>query len=416
MHPRQFIHREILGGSRLSSLPFRNREAGWKARYHLKAKLRRSFPVFFITLLIVLTACGGSGTAESFPTPNPQVGAVATPASTPGPVPGTIVQFPTDEAPHPVLTEWWYYTGDVRTADGAHYGIEYVIFQGSRADFPIGYAAHFAVIDPQTGAFSYDEAASLARTVAFGGTGGFDLRVNDWTMRGLGGTDHLHAAMQSGAYAIDLTVTDAKGPVLQGGGQFSYGAGGSSYYYSRTRMRPSGTITVGGTAKPIVDGTLWFDHQWGNFLATNGGWDWFSTRLDDNSEMMIYNLRDASGTILQTFGEYVPPCPRDCSPTQPVPAIALSQDQFSITALGTWTSPTTGITYPSTWRVTVTAKGDVPTMDLIYTPVIPNAELDTRHSTSVIYWEGDCTITGTKAGGPITGSGYVELTGYDKGK
>jgi predicted secreted hydrolase len=55
-------------------------------------------------------------------------------------------------------------------------------------------------------------------------------------------------------------------------------------------------------------------------------------------------------------------------------------------------------------------------MDLTYTPVIPNAELDTRQSTSVIYWEGDCTITGTKGVGPITGSGYVELTGYDKPK
>jgi hypothetical protein len=27
-----------------------------------------------------------------------------------------------------------------------------------------------------------------------------------------------------------------------------------------------------------------------------------------------------------------------------------------------------------------------------------------------------CTLTGTKAGNPITGSGYVELTGYDKPK
>ena len=398
MHPRHFFQREI---------PFK------------MAKPRRVYPVFFITMSIALTGCGGSGVTQSFPTPPPNLSAATVPATTPGPVPGTVIRFPEDEAPHPVLTEWWYYTGHVQTADGARYGVEYVIFQGSRADFPIGYASHFAVINAQTDAFSFDQSSSIARDVAFGGTSGFDLHVNDWTMRGLGGTDHLHASMKSGAYAIDLTATDVKGPVLQGGGQFSYGPGGSSYYYSRTRMRPSGTITVDGATTPIVDGTLWFDHQWGNFLPTNGGWDWFSTQLDDKSEMMIYHLRDASGAILQTFGEYVPPCPpnpRDCSSAHPAPSVELTQDQFSITPLGTWTSPTTGITYPSGWRVTVRAKGDVPAMDLTYTPVIPNAELDTRQSTSVIYWEGDCTITGTKAGGSITGSGYVELTGYDKGK
>jgi predicted secreted hydrolase len=370
---------------------------------------------FFALVPLLLAACGSTGGSDGFPTPAPNLSATI-PTITPGPVPGTVIHFPADEAPHPVITEWWYYTGHVVTADGQRYGVEYVIFQGSRADFPIGYAAHFAIINPQTRAFAFDEATDIARDVAFGGSNGFDLHVNDWTMRGLDGTDMLHARMKKGSYAIDLTAKDAKGPVLQGGGQFSYGPGGSSYYYSRTRMNPTGTITVGTDVKQITGGALWFDHQWGNFLPTNGGWDWFSTQLDDNSEMMIYSLRDASGNVLQTFGEYVPPCPAGCSPTRPVPSVALSQDQFSITPLAKWTSPTTGITYPSTWRVQIAAKGDVPAMDLTYTPVIPNAELDTRQSTSVIYWEGDCTITGTKGGGPITGSGYVELTGYDKPK
>jgi predicted secreted hydrolase len=381
---------------------------------HLLRIIHRLALFSFVPLL--LGACGGADGSDAFPAPPPHLSAATVLATTPGPVPNTVVRFPADEAPHTTITEWWYYTGHVLTADGQRYGVEYVIFQGSRADFPIGYAAHFAIIDPQTRAFSVDEGVSIARDVPFGGVNGFDLHVNDWTMRGVNGTDMLHARMTNGSYAIDMTATDAKGPVLQGGGQFSYGPGGSSYYYSRTRMNPTGTITVGTAVKQITGGTLWFDHQWGNFLPTNGGWDWFSTQLDDSSEMMIYSLRDASGNVLQTFGEYVPPCPSGCSPARPVPSIELSQDQFSITPLGTWTSPTTGIVYPSTWRVRIAAKGDVPAMDLTYTPVIPNAELDTRKSTSTIYWEGDCTITGTKGGGTITGSGYVELTGYDKAR
>lgn len=364
---------------------------------------------------LVLAACGGAGTREEFPTPIPHLASATVAVSTAGPIPGSVVHFPTDEAPHPVLTEWWYYTGHVQTTDGERYGIEYVIFQGSRADFPIGYAAHFAVIDAKPRGFTFDEDAAIAHDVAFGSQDGFSLRVNDWTMRGVNGTDRLHARMKSGAYAIDITARDSKGPVLQGGGQFSYGPGGNSYYYSRTRMRPSGTISVGTAVKEIVDGTLWFDHQWGNFLPTNGGWDWYSAQLDDQSEIMLYNLRDATGTVLQSFGEYVPPCSAACSPTRPVPATELRPDQFTVTSLGTWTSATTGITYPSSWHVTIMARGDVPAMDLTYVPVIPNAELDTRKSTYVIYWEGDSAITGTKNGSPVTGSGYVELTGYDKG-
>jgi predicted secreted hydrolase len=45
--------------------------------------------------------------------------------------------------------------------------------------------------------------------------------------------------------------------------------------------------------------------------------------------------------------------------------------------------------------------------------VLLNQELDTRLTTAVTYWEGDTNITGTKEGKPITGSGYVELTGYE---
>ena len=60
-------------------------------------------------------------------------------------------------------------------------------------------------------------------------------------------------------------------------------------------------------------------------------------------------------------------------------------------------------------------KPGIPAMTLNYKPVLPNQELDTRKTTAVVYWEGDTDISGTKDGKPITGSGYVELTGYDIG-
>ncbi len=377
---------------------------------------RLILPPLLLMIVLVLSACGASGTPDAFPTPALTAATAQLPQSTPGPVPGTVIRFPEDEAPHNVITEWWYYTGNLITTDGQRYGVEYTIFQGSRSDLPVGYAAHFAIIDAAKHTFSVDQDLALVSLPKFGGAAGFDLRIHDWTLRGVNGTDTMQATMRDGSFGIDITATDRTGPTLQGGGQFSYGAGGSSYYYSRTRMIPSGTITVGGQQKQIAGGTLWFDHQWGNFLPTNGGWDWYSTQLDDGSAMMVYNLRDAKGTILQTFGEYVPPCASDCAPSKLTKSVELEREQFTITSTGTWKSETTGITYPVGWRVQVKPKNDVPALDLMYTPVIPGAELDTRKTTSVVYWEGDNLITGTKNGTPITGSGYIELTGYDKQK
>jgi predicted secreted hydrolase len=39
-------------------------------------------------------------------------------------------------------------------------------------------------------------------------------------------------------------------------------------------------------------------------------------------------------------------------------------------------------------------------------------ELDTRATTGVIYWEGSQRVTATRAGTPVSGEAYVELTGY----
>ena len=41
-------------------------------------------------------------------------------------------------------------------------------------------------------------------------------------------------------------------------------------------------------------------------------------------------------------------------------------------------------------------------------------ELDTRATTGVTYWEGSQRVTATRAGRPVGGQAYVELTGYAK--
>lgn len=387
----------------------------------MKSKSFFKYNFLLVSLMLtalLLAACGDSASGEAFPTPAPKTEAGQIQAGTPGPVAGATVKFPQDEAPHNDLTEWWYYTGHLTTTDGAKYGFEYVIFQANRSNLPTGYVSHFAITDLGQQSFKYDQVILAApSTAAKGGTSGFNLAAGNWTMQGLNGTDKLKAVMKDNAYGIDLTLQDQKGPVLHGTGEFSYGAAGFSYYYSRPHMTVTGQLQVNGQSKTIQDGLAWFDHQWGNFITLAGGWDWFSLHLSDNTELMVYYLRDDQNKVVDVFGTYVPDCTAPCETqsNKPVKVVELHREAFDISQTARWTSPKTGGDYPAGWNIKVKAQG-MPALDLNLKPAIADQELDTTSTTGVIYWEGANVVTGTKDGQPLTGQAYVELTGYAKSK
>lgn len=322
---------------------------------------------------------------------------------TPAPLPP--VRFPQDEAPHHDLTEWWYYTGHLRGTDAtgrSHtYGFELTFFQTLRGDFPPYYAAHFAVSDVSGGTFHYDQrvaAGSPSDIPPPGWTGGFDLAIGGWRMRGLNGQDHLAAAMSG--YGIALDLMGLKPAVLHGGnGLITYGLAGFSYYYSRPLMRVTGAIVDHGATERVT-GTAWMDHQWGNFVSLAGsGWDWYSIQLGNNTEYMLYVIRDSQKRPLSTVGTYVAP---DGTASE-IPAAAITTR-----ATGAWTSPVTSGVYPSGWQVSIATHS----LTLTLTPELLDQELVTAQSTGVAYWEGAVRIGGTLAGAPVSGEGYVELTGY----
>jgi predicted secreted hydrolase len=303
------------------------------------------------------------------------------------------VVLPKDDAPHNDLTEWWYYTGHLFAPSGKSYGFELVVFQAKRRDNPPGYAAHFAITDNGRNEFHFQERTAKGNQVQQGS--GFDLNLDGWLMGGAGGQDHLAASMPE--YAIDLDLSSLKPAVLhEGKGLISFGPAGDSFYYSRTRLAVKGTLADHGQQLPVT-GLAWMDHQWGNFVSGGGGWDWFAIQLNDNSEAMLFFLRDANGKPSLPYGTYVAP---DGTAT------VLAPSSFSERATGAWTSPQSGIRYPSGWQVKT---GE---LSLTLTPTVLDQELRTTASTGVTYWEGDVRITGTKGGAPIAGVGYVELVGY----
>jgi len=353
-----------------------------------------------IVMLVILSSCGFPGvvsTSAQLPTVN------LAPTATPLPP----IRFPQDEAPHRDLTEWWYYTGHMNATmpDGQvhHYGFELVFFQALRGDLPPVYAAHFAISDITRGEFHFDQRRLTEPNAVIPdgtSTSGIDVRIDDWSIKGINGSDHLIAKMDN--YALNISLEGLKPATLHNGnGLITYGLGGFSYYYSRTRMSLSGTL-VDHNQPFQVSGEAWMDHQWGNFLTlSGGGWDWFSIQLTNNTEMMLYLIRDSTGKIISSYIGYIGP---------QAESILLPGSALDVTVLGHWRSPVTGANYPSGWKLEIT--DPKVRASLILLPELKDQELVVYQSTGNSYWEGAVSIQGHSVGQVVKGEGYVELTGY----
>lgn len=298
-------------------------------------------------------------------------------------VPEGKVHLPADDAVHDEPVEWWYWTGHLQDEDGAWYGFEHVFFrfvQGSRVYMMV----HHALTDVSAAAFDDDVQFALQDTTPV--EDGFDLSLGGQTAKGGDGHDVLHGELD--ASRLDLTLDALKPPVFQhGDGYTDYDFGGYTWYYSRERMSATGTLDIDGQTHKVT-GTGWFDHQWGDLsAATQLGWDWFAIQLDDNREIMLFVIHDANGAR-QLLGGSITDA--DCETEQ--------VESYSVTALGEWTSPDSGCTYPAGWQV------EVEGMVLDVEPVLADQELVNRVLT---YWEGAATVSGD-----TSGRAYVELTGY----
>jgi len=350
------------------------------------------------------------------------------PARPPDPIE---IVLPRDDGPHRRLTEWWYYTGHLRSVDGGRWGFELVVFRAERGLFPATWASHFAVTDEQAGTFRYGQRSEIGPQVdrspraADGTPAGFDLAIAGgaagvvagqspgpagpaassgppWTMAGAGGSDVLRAELDNGT-AIDLELTSDRPAALHDGdGWIDFGPAGSSYYYSRTRLTATGSITAGGQTSEVT-GLAWFDHQWGDFISVGGGgWDWFAINLEDGVDITLSLVRDRDGTYPLVYGTLVE---ADGS------ARHLDRDAFEVEVSGRWRSPETGIDYPAGWRVTLPSEGLVIDLE----PSVADQELDTRATTAVVYWEGSQIVRAFRDGRRLEGEAYVELTGYGDG-
>jgi predicted secreted hydrolase len=324
--------------------------------------------------------------------------------------------FPADHGPHPeVRTEGWYYTGNLETATGRHFGFQLTFFRTALAPPASSagetasawstrqlYLAHFALTDTAGRRFhAWSRLDREALGLAGARAAPFRVWLGDWSAESeaaAGLPVRLRAA--EGGVAIDLMLAAEKPVVLQGDRGLSQKGpepGNASYYYSLSRMSARGTVRV--QDEPLaVTGLAWMDREW----STSGlgpdlvGWDWLALQLDDGRDVMIYRLRRRDGSIdAQSAGALI----AADGATRP-----LAGSDVTLDPLDHWTSPRSRVRYPSRWRLTV--PGAALTLEIV--PRLADQELivGTR------YWEGAVRVDGIADGRPIAGRGYVELVGY----
>ena len=330
-------------------------------------------------------------------------------------VPGRKLSWPADHYSHPdYKTEWWYYTGHLETQSGKRFGFQVTFFRfGLRDRQTAGngrtplysdlYMAHFALSDIAAKKFVFRERINRPYNDKAGAaTDRYLVWNEDWKVEG-DRNSHTIRVSDRGT-ELRLNLQSLKPPVLHGVNGLSQkaaGEGRASYYYSLTRMKAEGALTIDGNTEKL-HGLAWMDHEFGsNQLGEDQvGWDWFSIQLDNQAELMLYLMRRKDGSIdVHSSGTLV----RADGGTR-----QLTRDQFQVAVLEKWKSPNTGGNYPMRWNVTVPDEE----IALEIVPEFPEQELITSRSTRVNYWEGAARVNGRFKKEAVTGSSYVEMTGY----
>lgn len=372
------------------------------------------FPAL-ILLLILLSSCAPSNVPEAevqvpdVVTSEEEIAAGFLTADGSRPL-----SFPADFGAHEEFrTEWWYYTGNLRTPEGQHFGFELTIFRVGL--LPPGtalpedsdwydrsvYFAHFAVSDIAMERFYAFERYTRPGPGLAGAEGNpYRIWIEDWRVtESAARVYRLQAAQEE--IALNLTLTDEMGVVLHGENGYSRKgeqASNASYYYSQPRLRADGILQINEVQYP-VSGLVWKDHEFSTSALDENqiGWDWFSLQFEDGAALMLFQLRERDGgTSPSSSGTFILV---DGTPQ------SLQKDEFEITVLEEWRSPHTQGVYPASWELRL----DEPDCAVSVHPWMADQEI---HFPTVTYWEGAVQFEGTCEGAAVRGNGYVELTGY----
>lgn len=316
------------------------------------------------------------------------------------------IKFPDDNSKHDTVGEWWYFNGNLRSANGREFSYMNTLFRMAlpfprdmisakipRRNF---YFYHSIITDVAKDRF-FPNVDYIVRTtsdsfkrdglsVYFSPTPSLknfrcyymeQTSANDYRLKGEG---------------ISLELVSKKVPLLEGGDGYVNFFDRPTFYYSLTNLQTKGSIVVDGESIE-VSGKSWMDHQWSDvFDVTKDFWNWFSIQLDNGVEMVCYeyghNGRVACiATVIYQDGR------------QEV------YDEIMIKPLGKkWTSAKTKSIYDLAWEIKI-PKADI---DLGIESKVTNHEMNFLN---VNYWESPIKVNAIVGGRATRGFGYMELAG-----
>lgn len=326
------------------------------------------------------------------------------------------IAFPRDLGPHDdYQTEWWYYTGNLETAEGRPFGFQLTFFRRALTpDLPGGetaesdwrtnqiYLAHFTISDIEGNAFYPNERFSRGGAGLAGAQAEpYRVWLENWFAEEVGpGQVRLFA--QSEQVTLDIILTETLPPILHGNGGLSPKGpepGNASYYYSIVQQQAAGSVMVEEETFEVT-GLAWKDHEYSTSALTADavGWDWFSLQFDDGSALMFFQIRQADGSLEPaSSGTYIFPDGR----TQ-----TLAREAWQMNVTDTWVSPHNGAEYPARWQISIPSIG----LEIEGQPLMADQELNV----STTYWEGAVEFSGTIEGQSVGAKGYIEMTGYNE--
>jgi predicted secreted hydrolase len=309
---------------------------------------------------------------------------------------GFAFEFPRDHGAHPDFRiEWWYLTANLEDAEGTPYGLQWTLFRSALApeersgwQSPQLWMGH-AAVTTETRHF-------VAERLARGGIGQagvvtepFEAWIDDWSMSGET-FDAMRLTASGTDFAYDVALR-AEGPLVfhgEAGYSQKSSTGRASHYYSQPFFAVSGVLRL-PQGEVAVTGTAWLDREWASQPLGDAqvSWDWFSMVFEGGERMMGFTLRDTEGGTYTAATWIEPDGTTTAFPDGAFRAEPLAEAEVA------------GRELPVRWRALLPEKG----VDVTVTALNPQAWM----TTSIEYWEGPVTISGSHAG-----RGYLEMTGY----
>lgn len=243
--------------------------------------------------------------------------------------------------------------------------------------------------------------------------------------------------------ALDVTLVPSKGAILHGvNGTVSLGANSATedmFYYFIPHCDTTGTLTLApppntsaasGAAPPpaaspvvvnVLGGAAWIDHEFGGTVpATKAefahllkgleerrglehAWEWAALQLNNSTEVSVTLLSDPNtGRITDCFA-IVHESDGTFERVEKN-AVVFESDPTSL-----WTSPVTGMQFPTKWAVEFTTRDDMRVTLELAAPFQDQEFVTVAAKPS--YWEGFVAVRGRYGSEIVSGRGFVECHG-----